>query len=94
MRVCNLEDLLTVLTPKVFNDIIFYKMGIEYTINDDSWEKLGFDDLDEVEFIMEIEKRCDCFIADEFADKMYREVSPKTLYNLLMRNNNLDALGI
>ena len=94
MKVVNdLNDLLSVLTAQIFNDILVYKMG-QYDPNDESWDAIGFDDLDQVEFIMEIEKRCDCHIYDEFADRMYREISPKMIYKLLMRDQNLNTLGI
>lgn len=89
----DLNGLLEVLTPKVLVDIIEDKMG-GWNANANSWLELGFDDLDEVEIIMEIEKECECHISDEFADRMYREISPKALYKSLMRHQNLTSLGI
>ena len=91
--ITDLNGLLEVLTPKVFVDIIEDKMG-GWDAKINSWLELGFDDLDEVEFVMEIEKKCECHISDEFADRMYREVSPKALYKSLMRHHNLTSLGI
>ena len=91
--ISKLDQLVDILTPEILLDIISNMFGINH-MNFNSWIDLGFDDLDEIQFLIEIEKIFNCEIKDDLIMSIYIEVSPKDLYKLVIRNKNFDKLGI
>lgn len=50
----------------------------DINLNCDNWVDLGMDDLDEIEFIMNLEKNCDILINDDVAELVFSN-GPKHL---------------
>jgi len=65
----------------------------EWDYDAKSFEELGFDGLDIVEMIMEIEKVLDCEIRDECCE-LIEEMNPNDLTRRVRRQKRLDELGI
>lgn len=97
-RIRSIDELIEISDIDIVFDIIQDKMGVPSNdvINADRWMLIGFDDMDEVELIMEMEKRFDCYIDDEIANKII-EMSPRMFCQLLRskkRDDKLNELGI
>jgi hypothetical protein len=95
VKINNLDDLVKILTPEIFIELC-NSIAI-WDSNAETWDDICFDYIDKFEFIMLIENKYNCDINDIFADNLYREVSPKSLYQLLIsykRNEGLLNLGI
>ena len=58
-----------------------------------SFDELGFDALDIIEMIMEIEKDLDCEIRDECCE-LIEDMNPNDLTRRARRQKKLDDLGI
>ena len=65
----------------------------EWDYDAKSFEELGFDALDIIEMIMEIEKALDCEIRDECVD-FIEDMNPNDLTKRVRRQKRLDDLGI
>lgn len=83
----SLDEVCGILQYDVMVDIISNKLGITHSevITANSWYDLGFDDLDGVEFIMEIEKKYSCHI-DDISAWQILDMSPKRLCQMLLVN--------
>jgi acyl carrier protein len=79
------------VTPEIMMEIAKEKFDIEIDFNKD-WRDNGFDDLDAVEMIMELEKRLNIVITDDVADAF---ISRKiTIFRSYIRNEKLEQLGL
>lgn len=79
------------VTPEILMEIAKEKFNIEIDFNKD-WQDNGFDDLDSVEVIMELEKRLNIVITDDVADAF---ISGKiTIFTSYLRNEKLEQLGL
>ncbi len=95
MTIKTIEQLITLLFPKTFNDMIR-----EHVDNDFEWNysamtfaEMDVDDLDLIETIMNIEKEYDCEIPDDLGEKILSE-NPQPLMKSYLRNSRLEELGI
>ena len=79
------------VTPDIMMEIAKEKFDIEIDFNK-TWGENGFDDLDSVEVIMELEKRLNIVITDDVADAF---ISGKiTIFRSYLRNEKLEKLGL
>ena len=83
---------LTKITEQVIKDISFEK-GIEINFNL-TFSENGFDDLDCIEFAMEIEKRLDITIFDEVVELLFDTSKKPPRFTEYCRNKQLEDLGI
>jgi acyl carrier protein len=85
-------DLLKI-TIKLMSDITKDKIGCDLDLNK-TWADNGFDDLDCIEMVMEIEKHLNIHISDEVAMKLFGlNVKPPAFIQYL-RDRKLKELGI
>jgi acyl carrier protein len=84
---------LTKITEQVIKDIFLEKFGFEIDFNL-TYEENGFDDLDCIEFAMEIEKRLDITIWDEVVELLFDNKKKPPRFTEYWRNKKLDDLGI
>jgi acyl carrier protein len=83
---------LTKITEQVIKDISFEK-GIEINFNL-TFSENGFDDLDCIEFAMEIEKRLDITIFDEVVELLFNVYKKPPTFREYWRNKKLEDLGL
>jgi acyl carrier protein len=98
----NIDDLYLILDRVRVENILIKKFGtnINHILSSGGWDI--FDDLDKIEFIMEIEKEFNIHIDDFLADSItdFSFVSEVKLHDFLSnitsfkRNLNLEKLGI
>lgn len=79
------------VTPDIMMEIAKEKFDIEIDFNK-TWGENGFDDLDSVEVIMELEKRLNIVITDDVADAFISEKI--TIFRSYLRNEKLEQLGL
>ena len=85
-------DLLKI-TTKLISDITEDKFDIKLDLNK-TWTENGFDDLDLIEMIMEIEKHLNIHISDEIAMRLFGlDVKPPVFIHYV-RDMKLKDLGI
>lgn len=98
MIVNSLEELCKVVTYQGFNEILDKHDALEKALNGaKNWDDLGYDDLDFIETIMDMESKFNITIGDEFANKLqntdfidfYSKIDVRKI-----RNDKLDQLGI
>jgi acyl carrier protein len=98
MVINNLEELCKVVTFQGFNEILEKHDALEEALNGaKTWDDLGYDDLDFIETIMDMEKMFNIAIDDEFGDKLqnmmfidfYDKIDVRKI-----RNDKLNQLGI
>jgi acyl carrier protein len=79
------------VTPDIMMEIAKEKFDIEIDFNK-TWGENGFDDLDSVEVVMELEKRLNIVITDDVADAF---ISGKiTIFRSYLRDKKLEQLGL
>lgn len=95
MTIKTIEQLVTLLFPKTFNDMIreHVDYDFEWDYEAKSFGDMGLDDLDIVEVIMNIEKEYDCQIPDELGEYMF-SMDPQLLMKYYIRNKRIEELGI
>jgi acyl carrier protein len=59
-----------------------------------TWNDNGFDDLDCVELIMELEKRLNIAISDDVADAFITGSSKPPVFKSYIRNKKIEDLGL
>ena len=95
MTIKTIEQLVTLLLPKTFSDMITEHIDevFEWDYNAKTFAEMDVDDLDLIETIMNIEKKYDCEITDNLGEKILTE-NPQTLMKSYLRNSRLEELGI
>lgn len=79
------------ITPQIMNEVAIKIIGQELDFNK-TLHQNGFDDLDAVEMVMELEKRLSIVIDDFVADAFINSKPPQFLqYN---RNKRIEELGL
>ena len=79
------------VTPILMNEVAIKKLGQPLDFNK-TFAQNGFDDLDGVEMIMELEKMLDIVIFDDVADAFVNGKPPQFVqYN---RNKRIEELGL
>ena len=79
------------ITPQIINEVAIKVMGQPLDFNKTLAEN-GWDDLDGVEMIMELEKKLNIVIFDDVADAFIQGKPPQFLqYN---RNKKIEDLGL
>lgn len=84
---------LTKITEQVIKDIFLEKSGFEINFNL-TYEENGFDNLDCIEFAMEIEKKLDITIFDEVVELLFDTSKKPPRFTEYCRNKKLEDLGI
>ena len=95
MVIETIEQFITLLDSNNFSieDLCVDKIGVDWDYEAKSFEELGFDGLDIVEMIMEIEKVLNCEIRDACAE-LIDSMNPNDLTKRVRRLKRLDELGI
>lgn len=95
MTIKTIEQLVTLLSPKTFCDMIreYIDDVFEWDYNAKTFAEMNVDDLDLIETIMNIEKKYDCEIPDDLGEKILTE-NPQPLMKYYLRNSRLEELGI
>lgn len=78
------QVLLSVITKIGYTDFDFNK----------TWSQNGFDDLDGVEMIMELEKQLDIIITDDVAEQYIKGDTIPILFTQHNRNKKIEQLGL
>jgi acyl carrier protein len=85
-------DLLKI-TIKLMSDITKDKIDVELDLNK-TWADNGFDDLDCIEMIMELEKNLNINISDEVAMELFGLNVKPPVFIQYLRDKKLKELGI
>jgi hypothetical protein len=85
-------DLLKI-TIKLMSDITKDKIGCDLYLNK-TWAENGFDDLESVKMILEIEKHLDIHISDEIAMELFGLNVKPPVFIQYLRDKKLKELGI
>jgi len=95
MVITTIEEFIALLDSNNFSieDLCVDKIGVDWDYEASSFEELGFDGLDIVEMIMEIEKVLDCEIRDSCVE-LIDTMNPNDLTKRVRRLKRLDELGI
>ena len=95
MVITTIEEFITLLDRNNFSieELCSTQIGVDWDYEASSFAELGFDGLDIVEMIMEIEKRLDCEIRDSCAE-LIDVMNPNDLTKRVRRMKRLDDLGI
>jgi acyl carrier protein len=95
MTIKTIEQLVTLLQPKTFNDMVREHLDndFEWDYNAKTFNEMNVDDLDMVEVIMNIEKEYDCEIPDDLGDYMF-SMDPQLLMRSYIRNKRIEELGL
>ena len=81
------------VTPDIMMEIAIEKIGYPLDISK-TWDDNGFDDLDGVELIMELEKRLNIVIPDDVADSFITGSKKPPVFKSYLRNEKLNQLGL
>lgn len=79
------------VTPSVMDEVAIKIMGEPLDFNK-TYGEMGFDDLDCVEMIMDLEKRLDIYITDEVADAFINGKSKPFNVSQYNRNKKIENL--
>lgn len=95
MIITTVEEFIALLDRNSFSieELCSTQIGVDWDYEARSFEELGFDGLDIVEMIMEIEKALDCEIRDSCAE-LIDAMNPNDLTKRVRRQKRLDDLGI
>jgi len=97
MIITTIEEFIALLDSNNFSieELCVDKIGVDWDYEASSFAELGFDGLDIVEMIMEIEKVLDCEIRDVCAGaELIYAMNPNDLTKRVRRLKRLDELGI
>ncbi len=89
---------LKLITVDVINEIISYnrpdwQLKSIFNVNK-SWSEIGFDDLDLIELVMEIEVYLDIVITDDEADNHFNpDKFPKDIPGIFIQENRDDKIN-
>ena len=95
MTIKTIEQLVTLLFPKTFNDMIreHIDYDFEWDYSAKTFNEMNVDDLDMIEVLMNIEKEYDCEIPDDLGEYMF-SMDPQLLMRSYIRNKRIEELGI
>ena len=95
MTIKTIEQLVTLLFPKTFNDMIreHIDYDFEWDYSAKTFNEMNVDDLDMIEVIMNIEKEYDCEIPDDLGEYMF-SMDPQPLMRSYIRNKRIEELGL
>lgn len=95
MVITTIEEFIALLDRNNFSieELCSTQIGVDWDYDARSFSELGFDGLDIVEMIMEIEKVLDCEIRDECCE-LIDAMNPNDLTKRVRRMKRLDDLGI
>ena len=95
MVITTIEEFIALLDRNNFSieELYSTQIGLDWDYEARSFSELGFDGLDIVEMIMEIEKVLDCVIRDSCAE-LIDAMNPNDLTKRVRRMKRLDDLGI
>jgi acyl carrier protein len=92
-QIINKNPQLNKITEEILNKISFEKFGVNLDYNKTLGDN-GFDDLDCIEVVMEIEKRLDIVISDDIVDILFDVHKKPPRFKEYWRNKKLEDLGI
>jgi acyl carrier protein len=82
------------LTPSILSQVLFEKFGLEFNANK-TWQEMGLDDdLDCIEYVMELEKLLDIQIDDWLIEIIFGSNQKPISFIDEYRNQKLNQLGI
>ena len=81
------------VTTSVMNEVAIKIIGEPLNFNK-TYDEMGFDDLDCVEMIMELEKKLDIHITDEVADAFVNGRNKPFNVSQYNRNKKIEDLGL
>jgi acyl carrier protein len=81
------------ITEQMMNDITLDKLGVVLDYNKSLGEN-GFDDLDCIEVVMELEKRLDIVVPDHILDLLFNVNKKPPRFQQYWRNKKLEDLGL
>ena len=95
MVITTIEEFIALLDRNNFSieELCSNQIGVDWDYEAKSFKELGFDGLDIVEMIMEIEKVLNCEIRDACAE-LIDSMNPNDLTKRVRRMKRLDDLGI
>jgi len=92
-QIINDNPQLNKISEKLINQISFEKYSINLDYNKTFGDN-GFDDLDCIEMVMEIEKRLDILISDDIIGLLFDVDRKPPKFKEYWRNKKLEDLGI
>jgi acyl carrier protein len=92
-QLINKNPQLNKITEKLINQISIEKYSINLDYNKTLGDN-GFDDLDCIEMVMEIEKRLDIVISDDIVDFLFNVGEKPPRFREYCRNKKLEDLGL
>jgi acyl carrier protein len=92
-QLINKNPQLNKITEKLINQISIEKYSINLDYNKTLGDN-GFDDLDCIEMVMEIEKRLDIVISDDIIDLLFNVDEKPPRFREYWRNKKLEDLGL
>jgi acyl carrier protein len=81
------------VTDQIINDISLEKFGYAIDYNKTFGDN-GFDDLDCIELVMEIERKLDIVISDDLVDLLFNTNNKPPRFQQYWRNKKLEDLGL
>lgn len=81
------------ITEQMMNEVTLDKLGVILDYNKSFYEN-GFDDLDCVEVVMELEKKLDIVVSDEILSILFNTYNKPPRFQQYWRNKKLENLGI
>ncbi len=92
-QLINKNPQLNKITEELINQISIEKYSINLDYNKTLGDN-GFDDLDCIEMVMEIEKRLDIVISDDIVDLLFNVYKKPPRFREYWRNKKLEDLGL
>lgn len=81
------------ITEQMMNEITLDKIGVILDYNKTLGDN-GFDDLDCVEVVMELEKKLDIVVPDHILDLLFNTDKKPPRFQQYLRNKKLEDLGL
>lgn len=81
------------ITEQMMNEVTLDKLGVILDYNKSFYEN-GFDDLDCVEVVMELERKLDIVVSDEILSILFNPYNKPPRFQQYWRNKKLENLGI
>ena len=82
-------------------EIVKERCDVDWDYNAKTFHEMGLDDLDILEVVMDIEKKYDCSISDQFCDELgvlgsnkENYINPNDLIVSIVRDRKLKELGL